>query len=104
MLDLFGKPKNDKALEPARPLEESSEKILSNEPRAAPPPKIFEVSVGNSDRLVEGTKNHFDPCKELQAEKVPDIPMSYELETSTVDAEEAPKKPKSRTAKSKTAS
>ncbi len=96
MLDLFEKPKNAKAPALAQRLEESSEKILSNEPRATPPPKIFEASVGNSDRLVEGTKNHFDPCNSLQAEKESKTPISYELETSTVDSEEAPKKPKRR--------
>lgn len=68
MLDLFAKTKNDREPAAAEPVAVSPEKNLSNEPRGTPPPKIFEVSVGNIDQVVEHPKIHSDTCNKTQAE------------------------------------
>lgn len=65
MLDLFAKPKNDNEPAPARPLEDAPGKNPSNEPRGTPPPKNFQVSVGNIDQVVAPPKIHPDPCDKL---------------------------------------
>lgn len=68
MLDLFANTKSNDGPAPARPLENVPEKNPTNEPRGTPPPKNFQVSVGNIDQVVAPPKIHSDPCDKLQAD------------------------------------